>query len=138
MTTNEDRTLQQNNSMSYLTLSRSFPGSENAQNRDIICPGFFKHELQTRKKMNMIISRCVVFIVILSNFLVFLCLAYVPSLALFCILSSFFFYHVWCSCLRSPTRDTGEGKIEDIFLQDRAKVFHLSPCTFKSVLKPGK
>lgn len=48
----------------------------------------------------------------------------------------FLFYHGWCSCLRSPTRDTGEGKIEDIFLQDRAKVFHLSPCTFKSVLKP--
>lgn len=67
MTTNEDRTLQQNNSVSYLTLSPSFPGSENAQNRDLICPGFFRHELQTRMKMNMIISRCVVFIVILSN-----------------------------------------------------------------------
>lgn len=86
--------------------------------------------------MNTIIRRCVVFNVILSNSRVSLSCSCPFSRTLLYSLIFFFFYHVWCSCLRSSTRDTGEGKIEDIFLQDRAKVFHLSPCTFKSVLKP--
>lgn len=88
------------------------------------------------RKMNTIIRRCVVFNVILSNSRVSLSCSCPFSRTLLYSLIFFFFYHVWCSCLRSSTRDTGEGKLEDIFLQDRAKVFHLSPCTFKSVLKP--
>lgn len=88
------------------------------------------------RKTNTIISRCVVFNVILSNSPVSLSCSCPFSRTLLYSLIFFFFYHVWCSYLRSSKRDTGEGKIEDIFLQDRAKVFHLSPCTFKSVLKP--